>query len=173
MALEALRAGKHVLLEKPLALSAAELADIVQFFEQADAGPAADPADRLQPPVLAVRRAIRDQLARRSEPDDHRLPDERRLPPARPLDARSRRAADAISARRATSTTCSPYLTGARVERVAGDARHADDRPLPRARQLHGVDCTFDDGSVATLTYTALGSKEHPKERLESSSTAR
>jgi predicted dehydrogenase len=26
---------------------------------------------------------------------------------------------------------------------------------------------TFDDGSVATLTYTALGSHDHPKERLD------
>jgi predicted dehydrogenase len=26
---------------------------------------------------------------------------------------------------------------------------------------------TFEDGSVATLTYTALGSKEYPKEQLE------
>ena len=36
-----------------------------------------------------------------------------------------------------------------------------------RARTTSPPRSPFDDGSVATLTYTALGSKDHPKERLE------
>ena len=58
------------------------------------------------------------------------------------------------------------YLTGARIERVQAAAiRQATGY---YRRQDNFTAClSFDDGSVATLTYTGLGSKDYPKERLE------
>ena len=57
------------------------------------------------------------------------------------------------------------YLTNARVERVHVTAIR------PATAHYKGQDnftasMSFSDGSVATLTYTSLGSKEHPKEQL-------
>ena len=42
----------------------------------------------------------------------------------------------------------------------------ADDRLLRRTDNFVAT-IAFEDGSVATLTYTALGSPDHPKEQLE------
>jgi predicted dehydrogenase len=58
------------------------------------------------------------------------------------------------------------YLTGAAVRDVT--ARSIS----PSAGQYSPADnfamtATFEDGSVATLTYTSLGSPDHPKEQME------
>jgi predicted dehydrogenase len=58
------------------------------------------------------------------------------------------------------------YLTDARVERV--HAASITPRTAHYSRSDNFVaTCEFADGSVASLTYTALGAKEHPKEVLE------
>jgi predicted dehydrogenase len=61
---------------------------------------------------------------------------------------------------------CSSDLTGARFTGVKVSAI------MPatgyyRANDNFTASVAFDDGSIANLTYTALGSKDHPKERLE------
>ena len=57
------------------------------------------------------------------------------------------------------------YLTGARAERVQA----ATIRPATahyKSQDNFTASISFADGSIATLTYTSLGSKEHPKEQL-------
>src|SRR4029078_4679265 len=58
------------------------------------------------------------------------------------------------------------YLTGSRVSDVSAHAIK------PRTGYYSSQDnfvttIRFEDGSVASLTYTALGSTEHPKERMD------
>ena len=58
------------------------------------------------------------------------------------------------------------YLTGARVV----DVQAAAIRPATgyySATDNFVATIRFEDGSVATLTYTALGRSEHPKEQME------
>jgi predicted dehydrogenase len=58
------------------------------------------------------------------------------------------------------------FLTNSRVEEVRA-------QPIAPRTGYYGVrdnfvmTARFADGSVATLTYTALGAKEYPKERME------
>ena len=58
------------------------------------------------------------------------------------------------------------FLTGARVQRVQVSALRPSTAHY-RAQDNFTASISFDDGSIANLTYTALGSKDHPKERLE------
>jgi predicted dehydrogenase len=56
-------------------------------------------------------------------------------------------------------------LTGAGVREVHASAIAPSARLA--ANDNFTATITYDDGSLCTLTYTALGAKEHPKERLE------
>jgi predicted dehydrogenase len=167
MALSALRAGKHVLLEKPLALSAGELGQITRFFAEAEAASQPTPVlltgfnRRFSPHV----RRIRESLAGRSNPMiiDYRMnagylpPDHWTLGP----EGGGRNLGEACHI-----YDLFTYLTGARVAGVNVTAI----RPATSYYSRHDnftASITFDDGSVANLIYTALGSKDHPKERLE------
>ncbi|HYW08207.1 MAG TPA: bi-domain-containing oxidoreductase [Longimicrobium sp.] len=156
----ALAAGKHVLVEKPLALNAAEL-------ERVRAAATEDG------PILLT------GFNRRFSPYSDRIAAVL-AGRAGPLMASFRVNAGALppshwvhgpeGGGRNVGEACHFYdwlgwLTGARVTSVAAQrARHA------HARET-GDDFTaslaFDDGSVATLLYTALGSPLHPKERVE------
>ncbi len=102
MALAALEAGKHVLVEKPLALSAAELARLLAFFER-PADDDADLAHRLQSPLLAACAPSGNVHKPACASAAHHLSPERRLPAARPLGRRPRR-------RRPQSRRGVPYL---------------------------------------------------------------
>src|SRR5262249_5257105 len=58
------------------------------------------------------------------------------------------------------------FLTGARVDRVQVSAIRPSTGHY-RAHDNFTASVSLADGSVANLTYTALGSKDHAKERLE------
>jgi predicted dehydrogenase len=167
MALEALRAGKHVLLEKPLALSNAELELVGRFF--ADASAASLPVPilltgfnrRFSPHI----RRIRECLAGRSNPMiiDYRMnagqlpSDHWTLGP----EGGGRNLGEACHI-----YDLFTYLTGARFTGINVSAI-TPATTYYRRNDNFTASITFEDGSVANLIYTALGSKDHAKERLE------
>jgi predicted dehydrogenase len=53
------------------------------------------------------------------------------------------------------------YLTGSKVIKIDTQSIRS------QTNDNFLASMTFQDGSIATLTYTSLGSKEHPKEKLE------
>lgn len=162
--LQALRAGKHVLVEKPLGVDAAEMERIREFYAQAGDGA----------PMLLT------GFNRRFSPFGRRIAEIVRgrtapmiinyrmnagfLPPEHWLQAPT-------EGGRNVGEACHVYdlftaLVDAPVERVTAHAI------APRGgyygpRDNFVATMTFADGSVATLTYTALGAKDYPKERME------
>lgn len=163
IALRALQAGKHVLLEKPMALTAAGLAEIEAFYADSPGGPILLTGfnRRFSPAAVAMRAALQDRTS--------------------PILAAYRMNAGHIPAQhwvhgsegggRNIGEACHIYdlflsLAGSEPVEVLAQATQpgsghwrADDNFLASIR--------FADGSVCSLTYTAYGSKEFPKEQLE------
>lgn len=166
LALEALTAGKHVLVEKPLAVTPEEVMEIADFFAGAGAGRAT--------PVLLTgfnRRfsphiqSIKEIVDRRTNPMiiNYRM-NAGYLPPTHWVHTRE-------GGGRNIGEACHIYdlftcLTQSVVESVYA-------QPVSTGTGYYGpsdnfvATIRFVDGSVATLTYTALGSKHHPKEQME------
>jgi predicted dehydrogenase/threonine dehydrogenase-like Zn-dependent dehydrogenase len=164
--LEALQAGKHVLVEKPLALTASELEMIQAFF-------ASRPVDAASPILLTGFNRRFSPCARRL----WKLVEDRTSPMIlnyrmnagyMPLDhwvhtteggGRNRGEACHIY-------DLFTYLTGSKVLAVSAQAIRPT-TPFYSHRDNFVATMTFEDGSVATLTYTALGASTYPKEQLE------
>lgn len=166
MVLSALHAGKHVLVEKPLALTSEELEAIEAFYQQAESD--------AQLPILLT------GFNRRFSPFAKRI---RELTKDRgnPMILNYRMNAGHIpldhwvhtdeGGGRNRGEACHiydlfTYLVDSPVKGV-----HAQ-KITPANAYYSNQDnfvatMTFEDGSVATLTYTALGSKSYPKEHLE------
>ena len=165
MVLQALHAGKHVLVEKPLALTRNELASIQDFFTHVKGTTA---------PILLT------GFNRRFSPAVTRI-HELTANRTNPMILNYRMNAGHIPADhwvhgkegggRNIGEACHIYdlftaLTGSRVSAVRCETiRPATDHYCRQDNFI--VTVTFEDGSLATLTYTALGTSEYPKERLE------
>jgi predicted dehydrogenase len=164
MTLQALDAGKHVLVEKPLCLTSRELDQINSFFASA---PQPQPVlltgfnRRFSPPL----RRLRELTAERSNPMilNYRM-NAGRLPPDHWVFS-------AEGGGRNLGEACHIYdlftfLTDSAVQRI----QTAAIRPhgaCYQSRDNFVVALTFADGSVGNLVYTAMGSTEYPKENLE------
>jgi len=166
MALEALRAGKHVLVEKPLALRRDELQDIERFYAVAEGQGAA--------PILLTgfnrrfsphARRLQGLVSGRSNPmmANYRM-NAGRVPPESWIQSEE-------GGGRNLGEACHIYdlftfLTNHAVSRVTVQTIVPTTGYYGR-RDNFVATMVFEDGSVASLTYTALGAPEHPKEQMD------
>jgi len=164
LALDALRAGKHVLLEKPMALTEDELQAIEAFYDEAQ-GPTPVLLTGFNRRFSPYAQRIGSLVQKRSNP---MLINYRMNAGYIPLDhwvhgpeggGRNRGEACHIY-------DLFTFLTGSPVKSVQATALK------PTTRYYSATDnfvatLGFEDGSVASLTYTALGSAEFPKESME------
>lgn len=163
MVMEALKAGKHVFVEKPLALNEEELTEIETYLSQASSAPLLMTGfNRRFAPAITEARKI---LAGRTSPMiiNYRM-NAGYIPSDHWVHGPQ-------GGGRNIGEACHIYdlfnaLTGSLPREVhavsvvpTSDFWRRDDNFVATIR--------YDDGSVCTLTYTALGSKDYPKERAE------
>lgn len=159
----ALKAGKHVMVEKPLALHEDELAEIERFYAGRDGAPVLLTGfNRRFAPAID---ALRQRLARRAGP----------LVISYRMNAgyvpHSHWTQQAEGGGRNIGEACHIYdlftaLTGARAVRIAAAAIGREDERTARNENF-SASITFDDGSLANLVYTSLGSSAWPKEKMD------
>jgi predicted dehydrogenase len=158
-----LEAGKHVLVEKPLALTEDELRSIEKFYAAHEAGPVLMTGfnRRFSPSVTALLEALKG----RSSPMivNYRM-NAGYIPPEHWVhgpEGGGRNIGEAchIYDLFAALTQATPQHVSASSISTDGKQWHRNDNFVATVR--------YSDGSVCTLTYTALGSKQSPKERMD------
>jgi predicted dehydrogenase len=164
MTLRAIKAGKHVLVEKPLAINQDELQKIVAFYENSDA----------TAPILLTgfnrrfsryARRIQEIIKNRSNP---MILNYRMNAGYIPLDhwVHTEEGGGRNIGEACHIYDLFTYFTNSKVIDVSAHAITPKTNHYSRhdnfVASMH-----FEDGSVATLTYTALGSNKYPKEQLE------
>jgi predicted dehydrogenase/threonine dehydrogenase-like Zn-dependent dehydrogenase len=165
-AAEALRAGKHVFVEKPMAITRAELAELVETIRALQAAGSC-PAfmvgfnRRFSPYAVRAKEAIGGRV--------HPLLVRYRmnagpLPPGHWVNGPE-------GGGRAVGEACHildlfAYLTGAPAVEVTATAIRSSAANC-RPDENFVTTLRYGDGSVCTLLYTALGAREFPKEAME------
>jgi predicted dehydrogenase/threonine dehydrogenase-like Zn-dependent dehydrogenase len=165
MVLKALEAGKSVFVEKPLALTEAELLAIESFYKGLPAGKAPLLMTGFNRRFSPAMQAIRKGLSERTTPvmatyrmnagyipTDHWVHTEE-------------------GGGRNIGEACHIYdtfrsLVGAPIADVTARSIQPQGKQWRRNDNFTAT-LSFADGSVCSLTYTALGDKSHPKERME------
>ena len=162
LALRALEAGKHVFVEKPLALDEAELAALEAFYDGRE-GPLLMTGfnRRFSPAASRLHELLRD----RSGP---LMADYRMNAGFIPLESWVH---GPTGGGRNIGEACHVYdlfnyLVGAPASAVSAHGIRPGTRRYARNDNFSAA-IEFADGSVCTLVYTALGSRDHPKERME------
>ncbi len=164
MVLQSLRAGKNTFVEKPLTLSETELAEIEAFYAANPNGPLLMVGfnRRFAPPVQAIQETLKNRMT--------------------PLIANYRMNAGFVprdswlhgpeGGGRNLGEACHIYdlfnalTNGVAVSSVHAAAINASGKQWARNDNFVAT-VKYADGSVCTLTYTALGAKSYPKERME------
>lgn len=164
MVLQALRAGKHVFVEKPLALHEQEIEEIERFYSEHPNGPLLMVGfNRRFSPAMQTIRSI---LANRTTPI---IANYRMNAGYIPLDHWVH---GPEGGGRNIGEACHIYdlfnsLTGTpQVEAVNANSITPSSKQWARNDNFVAT-LKYADGSVCTLTYTALGDKSYPKERME------
>jgi len=166
MALEALKAGKHVLVEKPLALNRQELRQIEEFYSSLpDGGPSPILLTGFNRRFSKYARRINELVKGRSNP---MILNYRMNAGYIPLDhwVHTEEGGGRNIGEACHIYDLFTYLVDGKAVNV--NVQYISPRTGYYSRRDNFVaTISFKDGSVATLTYTALGSKEYPKEQLE------
>nr|WP_276583382.1 bi-domain-containing oxidoreductase [Pseudomonas sp. RIT-PI-S] len=164
MTLAGLQAGKHVFVEKPLALTVDELTDFQDFYVKNPRGPLLMVGfnRRFSPAIKAVSKALEGRTT--------------------PLIINYRMNAGYIpkdhwvhgpeGGGRNLGEACHIYdlfchLTGTSQTVSIHAAGISPPGPMWRSNENFVAVIKFSDGSVCTLTYTSMGDKSYPKERME------
>lgn len=165
MALEALRHEKHVLVEKPLALTRPQLDALSAFYDRLGASAAPILTTGFNRRFSHYARRIAELTAERTNPMilDYRM-NAGYLAPGSWVHGPE-------GGGRNLGEACHIYdlfthLTGSHVAGVQARAIRASTAHYLAADNFV-ASMSFEDGSLATLTYTALGSPDHPKEQLD------
>ena len=164
LALRALQAGKHVFVEKPLCLTAGELSEIEAFFGNGE-GPRPVLMTGFNRRFSPYAQALKNGLAGRSNPMiiNYRV-NAGHVP-------RDHWVHGPAGGGRNLGEACHFYdfftfLTESAVTEVSATAlRPATD--YYGAADNFVASVAFADGSIASLTYTALGAPDHPKELID------
>ncbi|MGN7612326.1 bi-domain-containing oxidoreductase [Magnetococcales bacterium HHB-1] len=163
MASDALKAGKHVLLEKPMALTREEMALIQDCYKEEQKGPVLLTGfnRRFSPHAEHVQKLIQ----KRSNP---MILNYRMNAGHIPLDhwVHTEEGGGRNRGEGCHIYDLFTYFTQARAESV-GAFSLKPKTDFYSSRDNFVATIRFEDGSVATLTYTALGSNAYPKEHLE------
>lgn len=167
IASEALRQGKHVFVEKPLAINREQLAQVVTACEpDADLKPCANPLimvgfnRRFSPAARWIKRkfaAICEPLAIRCMVNTGRVPQDSWV--YNHVDGGGRIVGEVCH-----FIDLIQYLTGSQWQRVFAE-------PMT-AGQFHRTDnvvmtLKMEDGSVGSIEYVSCGDKTYPRERVE------
>jgi predicted dehydrogenase len=161
MAIQAARAGKHILMEKPMGLSREEVATVVRAVREAGVTFSIGFNRRFAP--LAQRTA--ELLAGRPQPW---------MVHYRMVDAVWHNWAidPAIGGGRIISETCHVFdylcwLTGAEPLRVFAEAGALTHPEYPTTQDNAVITLRFTNGSIASITHGDLGHNDYPKESIE------
>lgn len=163
MVLAALKSGKHVLVEKPLAINAEELARIEQFYrEHRDAPLLLTGFNRRHSRYL--QEIAKHTTARQNPMIIHYTMNAGYIPLDHWVHTEE-------GAGRNIGEACHIYdvfnfLTGAKAVSVSACSIQPNGAYYS-AKDNFIATVTYDDGSIANLIYTAVGSKDYPKETME------
>lgn len=167
LTLEALRAGKHVLVEKPLALSRAQLDEIELFFTESSSADVTTPLmltgfnRRFSPHI----HRLSELLGQRTGPMmiNYRFNAPRLAPDhwVHGLEGGGRNLGEACHIYDLFTALINRHAVGVSVQPIASNS------PAARPDENFIATIRFEDGSVASLTYTTLGHSDLPKERME------
>ncbi|RZB29742.1 MAG: hypothetical protein SRB1_02022 [Desulfobacteraceae bacterium Eth-SRB1] len=164
LTLEALEAGKHVLVEKPLALTSEELEKIKAFYSQTskDFPILLTGFNRRFSPIMS---RIHELLEDRSNPI---IMNYRMNAGYIPLDhwVHGKEGGGRNIGEACHIYDLFTYLTNAHPAKIEAQCLAPQTNYYSRTDNFVAT-ISFDDGSVATLTYTALGTNKYPKELLE------
>lgn len=163
MVLDALRAGKHVFVEKPLAIKPEELDAIESFFSNCQNAPTLMTGfnRRFSQPMVKAKEVLRGRtgpliISYRMNagylPREHWVHGE---------EGGGRNIGEACHIYDVFN-----YLTGAKVVKVEAAAIGGYSGQW-RSSDNFSATVSYDDGSVCNLIYTALGHTSYPKERMD------
>lgn len=163
LAVQALRAGKNVFVEKPLALTLDELGDVIEAYQSASQKGVRLMVGfnrRFAPPVVRLKtlleanpgpKAFVATVNAGAIPDEHWTQDPH------------------VGGGRIVGEACHfidllRHLSGSRIASVRTECAHGSSGPIIDVASVH---LAFKDGSIGTVHYLANGSRDFPKERIE------
>jgi len=161
--MQGLRAGKHILVEKPLALTSSDLEEVIDFYSKNPRGPVLLTGFNRRFSVCAKR--LRAIVSNRAAPMILNYTMNVGYIPL----------SDWVQGEegggRNLGEACHIYdlftfLTDSKVTNINAASIHPK-KGYYGATDNFVATMSFADGSVATLTYTALGCKAYPKETME------